>query len=295
MPSSPAKLVAAAGLNVGFAVIQIVVGLAIGSVVVLADAGHQVVDAIGLITALAAMLLTRRPSSSRMSFGWGKADALGGFTSGLLLLASIGWIAIESLRRLADPVEVDGGSVIVIGLIAIAVNGVSVLMVDSDEHALSIEAARLHLLTDLAGSALVVLAGVVLSGTELLWVDPAASLLLCAVVMASTVGLLRRSVAELLDRAPRGLTGEQITHTLIERDEVLDVHHVHLRPLGNGDTSVTAHVVVNGERSVHEAQAEVDQLSALLASRLGVSHTTLQLECHPCGAHEHTSAAQNEA
>ena len=114
------RLVAAAGLNTGFAVIQVIVGLALGSVVVLADAAHQIVDAVGLLTALTAALLAARPTSSSMSFGWGKADALGGFVSGLLLLGSIAWITVESIRRLFDPVEVEGGGVIVIGLVAIA-------------------------------------------------------------------------------------------------------------------------------------------------------------------------------
>lgn len=301
----------AAGLNVGFAIIQVAVGIAIGSVVVLADAAHQVVDAVGLLTALGALMLARRPASERMSFGWGKADALGGFTSGLLLLGSIVWIGYEAVSRLLDPTDVEGASVIVIGLIAMLINGGSLVLLGNhghghahqhshDEHghghghspsetadALSIQAARLHLITDLAGSAAVVLAGVILATTGWPWVDPAFSLLVSVVVLGSTVGLMRRSVAELLDRVPPGLHGDAVTTTLRTRPEVRDVHHIHLRPLGSGETSVTAHVVIDGELSVHEGQEEIDALTDLLASELGITHATIQLECHPCGSPQH--------
>lgn len=277
------RLIAAAGLNSGFAVIQVVVGIALGSVVVLADATHQVVDAIGLLTALAAALLAARPTSSTMSYGWGKADALGGFVSGLLLLASIAWIGFESFERLFDPIEVDGGGVIVIGLIAIAVNGLSVIALSGRGlDGLALRAARLHLLTDLAGSFLVVAAGVVLAGTNLTWVDPAASLLLCVVVLRATLGLLRSASNELLDRTPLELDVDMVSDFLRKQAGVEHVHHVHIRPLGQDRPSVTAHVVVSGESSVHDAQDQVGNLSTALHEQLNVAHSTIQIECHPC-------------
>lgn len=187
---SNGRLGVAAAVNVGFAVVQVIVGLALGSVVVLADALHQVVDAIGLLTALVALTLLRRPATSTMSYGWGKADALGGYTSGLLLLGSVVWVVYESIERLFNPVEVDGGGVILIGIAGIVVNGASVLILGEGEH-LSLKAARLHLLVDLAGSVIVVLAGVVLRGTSLTWIDPVASLLINALVLHGTWNVLR--------------------------------------------------------------------------------------------------------
>lgn len=282
---STSRLVGAASLNVGFAAVQVTVGLAIGSVVVLADAAHQVVDALGLLTALGAALLARRPPNDEMSFGWGKADALGAFVSGLLLLGSVVWISYESIGRLLDPVEVEGRSVLIIGLIAVAVNGGSVLALSSGKGGhdhLSMRAARLHLLIDLAGSFLVVLAGALLAGTSWLWVDPVASLLLSVVVLRSTWDLLRSAAHELLDRAPIDVTVDDVTSTLAAQPGVERVHHVHVRSLGQRRASVTAHVVVEGEQTVHEAQDHVDSLNAVLEQDLGVSHATIQLECHPC-------------
>ncbi len=306
---SPIRLGAAAAFNVGFAVVQVVVGLAIGSVVVLADAAHQVVDAAGLMTALGAAVLLRRPATSEMSFGWGKADALGGFVSGLMLAGSVAYLAYESVSRLLDPVEVEGGRVVLIGLVAIVVNGASIAVLsprhshshdhshnrnhnhnhnhghnhgERDTEQLALKAARLHLMTDLAGSVIVVIAGLVLVRTGWAWIDPSASLLLCGVVLWSTWSLLRRTAFELLDRTPAGVTSEAVRNALCAAPDVVEVHHIHVRPLGQGRSSVTAHVVLEGDFTVHEAQLRTQGLVGLLEHDLGVDHATLQVECHPC-------------
>ncbi len=287
-----ARLGLAAGANTVFAVVQIVVGLAIGSVVVLADAAHQAVDALGLITALIAVRVARRPASRDWSYGFGKADALGGFVSALLLVASVGWIVIESVRRLIEPESVEGGGVIVIGLIAIAVNGAGVLLVGHGhgDEAISLRAARLHLLTDLAGSVVVVLAGVLLVTTDASWIDPAASLLVSVAVLWSTWHLIRSAVGVLLDRSPAWMSAAEVDELLASHVDVDVAHHVHVRSLGAGRHSASAHVVVHGETTVHRSQEIVDELSTLVRDRFGVEHVTIQIECeHHCadGEQEH--------
>lgn len=278
---SNGRLGLAAAVNVAFAVIQVIVGLALGSVVVLADALHQVVDAIGLLTALVALTLLRRPATSTMSYGWGKADALGGYTSGLLLLGSIVWVAYESIERLFNPVEVDGGGIILIGIAGIVVNGLSVLILGEGEH-LSLKAARLHLLVDLAGSVIVVAAGLLLQGTSLTWIDPVASLLINALVLHGTWNLLRTAGAELLDRSPVGVSVEEINGVLRDTAGFIDVHHVHTRSLGPGSASMTAHVVIDESLTLHEAQEAMQSAQHDLAHRFGIAHSTIQLECHTC-------------
>ncbi|MFW2381027.1 MAG: cation diffusion facilitator family transporter [Acidimicrobiales bacterium] len=280
-PVSNRRLGIAAAVNVGFAVIQVLVGLALGSVVVLADALHQVVDAVGLLTALVALVLLRRPVTTAMSYGWGKADALGGYTSGLLLMASIAWVVYESIQRLFDPVEVDGGGVVLIGLAGIVVNGASVLILGDGEH-LSLKAARLHLLVDLAGSFIVVLAGVLLSGTGYRWIDPIASLVINALVLHGTWNLLRVAGAELLDRSPVGTDTQQIGDVIRSVENVNGVHHVHTRSIAPGVSSVTAHVEVDGSVSVHDAQEAMAIVQTELATHLGIAHSTIQVECHGC-------------
>lgn len=278
---SNGRLGLAAAVNVAFAVVQVIVGLALGSVVVLADALHQVVDAVGLLTALVALVLLRRPATSSMSYGWGKADALGGYTSGLLLLGSVAWVVYESAGRLFDPVEVDGGGVILIGIAGIIVNGASVLILGEGEH-LSLKAARLHLLVDLAGSVVVVLAGVLLQGTDYTWIDPVASLLINALVLHGTITLMRIACGELLDRSPIAATLDEIEGLLRSPVGFGDVHHVHARALGPGVISMTAHVVIDDSLDLHAAQETMHVVQDELAGRFGIAHSTIQLECHRC-------------
>ena len=280
-----ARLAVAAGANTLFAVVQIVVGLAIGSVVVLADAAHQAVDALGLITALVAVRVARRPASRAWSYGFGKADALGGFASALLLLGSVAWITVESVRRLFEPAPVDGGGVVAIGLVAIVVNGLGVVLVGHGhgDEAMSMRAARLHLLTDLAGSVVVVVAGGLLVATDLAWIDPVASLLVSTAVVWSTVRLIRSATAILLDRSPSDVSTEQLATLMTEHPDVDLIHHVHVRSLGGGRHTASAHVVVHGATTVHRSQEIIDELARSVDEVLGVEHVTLQVECpHHC-------------
>lgn len=280
-----ARLALAAGANTLFAVIQVVVGLAIGSVVVLADAAHQAVDALGLLTALVAVNVARRPASRAWSYGFGKADALGGFVSALLLLGSVTWITVESIRRLIEPEPVDGAGVVAIGLVAIVVNGAGVLLVGHGhgEEAMSMRAARLHLLTDLAGSVVVVGAGLLLVATDLAWIDPVASLVVSAAVLWSTVRLIRSATSVLLDRSPPGVSTEQLAALMGEHPDVDLIHHVQVRSLGGGRHTASAHVVVHGATTVHRSQEIIDELAREVDDVLGIEHVTLQVECpHHC-------------
>ena len=286
---SPQRLGWAAFTNIAFAVVQVIAGLAIGSVVVLADAAHQTVDALGLITALIALRFSLRPPTSDWTYGMGKADALGGFVSALLLLGSVAWILVESVRRFFEPTEVSGVSVMIIGVIAIGVNGVGVLLVGHGhgDEAVSLRAARLHLMTDLLGSVVVVAAGALLALGGPSWIDPAASVLLSVAVIWTTWRLLRSAAAILLDRAPDRVRSIDVAALLGAQPGVDEVHHVHLRPLGGGHVSASAHVVVDGEMSVHDVQHTVERLSGVLLATHEVTHTTLQVECHPCADDHH--------
>lgn len=280
-----ARVGLAAGANTLFAIVQIAVGLAIGSVVVLADAAHQAVDALGLITAFVAVAVARRPASHHWSYGLGKADALGGFVSALLLIGSVVWITIESIRRLVEPEPVEASGVIAIGVIAIIVNGGGVLLVGHGhgDEAMSMRAARLHLLTDLAGSVVVVIAGLLLVATDFAWIDPVASLLISGAVLWSAARLIRSATAVLLDRSPTGISTRRLELILAHHPDVDLVHHVHVSSLGRGRHTASAHVVVHGATTVHRSQEIIDDLARRVDEELGVEHVTLQVECeHHC-------------
>ncbi len=281
-------LIGVAAANLAFGVVQLVVGLAAGSVAVLADASHQAVDTVGLLLAVGAVRLAARPATSVMSYGWSKVDALASYTSCLVLLASLVWITLESVERLTEPGDVSAWPVILMGVIGLAVNGAGVVLL-GHAHDLSVKAARLHLLTDLVGSLLVLLAGAGVAVGVPSWIDPVMSLAIVVLVLVTTARLIRSSAAQLLDRTPHGVTTDDLAAVLRSHDSVLDVHHLHVRVLGSRAVSGTAHVVVAGDRTMHDAQLVADELRRLVVDRLGVDHVTLQFECHDCDetAHDH--------
>jgi cobalt-zinc-cadmium efflux system protein len=282
-------LALAAGLNGGFGVAQVVGGLVVGSVAVLADAAHQGADAIGLLIALAAAHLARRAPSARRSFGWGRADALGAQLSASLLLGSLAWLAWESIDRLRHPVEIDAAGVSLFGVGGIAVNVAGILLLGGahDHGGLAVRAARLHLFTDLGGSVVVLLAGVGVAATGWERLDPIASFLICSAAVAATLALLRTATDVLLDRVPPHLDLDEVTAALATQAGVEEVHHLHLWSLGGGDVALSAHVRLSGDLALHEAQERTRGFEQLLADRFGIGHTTLQVECHDCEAPSH--------
>ncbi|MEZ5258983.1 MAG: cation diffusion facilitator family transporter [Ilumatobacteraceae bacterium] len=248
-------------LNIGLAVAQVVAGVVFGSVAVLADAAHQVVDAIGLVVGWIALRLARRPSSPRRTWGWGRADALGAQLSALILMASLVFVVVESVRRLSDPHEVVGLGVFVTGVAGVLVNGGSLRAVVRGGTSLSLRAARLHLLADLAGSVLLIVVGLVVRLTGWDRLDPIASLALSLLLVRSTWSLLRHSADVLLDSAPAHVDVEEVASTIVaERLEVRAVHHVHVWTTGPTTVALSAHVEVDGATSIHEAQTSVSAI-----------------------------------
>jgi cobalt-zinc-cadmium efflux system protein len=285
---APGRLAAAAAINGGFGVAQVIGGLAIGSVAVLADAAHQAADAIGLLIALTAALLARRPPSAERTFGWGRADAIGAQISGSLLLASLAWLTYETVGRLIDPVAVEARGLSVFGILGIAVNGIGLLLLrGSHGHVLSVRAARIHLLTDLGGSMVVLLAGVGVALTGWDRLDPLASLVISAAAAWTTVDLLRSATGVLMDRVPAHLDMAEVTATLAAEPGVQGVHHLHLWSLGGGDVALSAHIQLAGDLALHEAQERTRGFEELLLDRFGIGHTTIQVECHDCEAPTH--------
>lgn len=282
-------------MNGGFGIAQVVGGLVIGSVAVLADAAHQGADATGLLIALAAALLVRRPPSARRSFGWARADALGAQLSASLLLASLAWLGWESIDRLRHPVDVSAGGVSAFGAVGIGVNALGLLLLRGSHaghghgHAegLSIRAARLHLLTDLGGSVVVLVAGLGVAATGSDRIDPVASLLISAAAVVATVALLRQATGVLLDRVPAHLDLDEVSAALSSEPGVEEVHHLHLWSMGSSGVALSAHVRLTGDLALHEAQERTREFEDLLAHRFGIRHTTLQVECHDCEAPSH--------
>lgn len=271
--------------NGSFLVVEVVGGLATRSLALLADAAHMASDVGALVIALLALRLLSRPATSTHSYGLQRAEVLGAQANGISLLVVTAWIVYEAVQRLDQPVDVTGGGLLVVALLGLAVNlGSLVVLRRSSGQSLNMRGAALHMGLDAAGSV-----GAIVAGAAALWwdadrVDPFVSILVAALVLWSAFGLLRSTAHVLLEGTPRGVDLQDVTDAILAVPEVEAVHHLHVWSLASDVPALSAHVVLEGERTLHDAQEAGGRLKELLEHRFGISHATLELECHPCDA-----------
>ena len=280
----------ALGANGGFLVVQVIAGLAFGSLALLADAVHMVSDVAALAIALVAQRVATAPPSRRHTYGLVRAEVIGAQVNAVLLLGAAAWIVIEAVQRLGESTEVDGAGVAVVAFVGLLVNAGSAWVVARSAGGnLNLRGAFWHLAGDALGSLGALAAGlaVVIAGAT--WVDAAASLFIAALIGVSAVMLLRDVGRVLLEGAPSGLQVDEVERALATAPQVEAVHHVHVWSLGSETAALSAHVVLTGEPSLHEAQVSGDALKVMLAERFGIGHATLELECHDCAAGHESS------
>jgi cobalt-zinc-cadmium efflux system protein len=278
-------LVIALVANAAFLVVEVVGGVAFNSLALLADAAHMASDVVGLVVALAAQVLVSRPATDRHSFGLRRAEVLGAQLNGLLLIAVSAWIIVEAIGRFGNPADVRGGGVVVVATLGLAVNVASaVVLYRAQGSNLNMRGAFLHMASDAAGSVAAIVAGLAVVIWAADWVDPVASILVALLVLWSCWGLLRDTTNVLLEGTPRGIDPDAVRAALAGDTAVETVHHVHLWSLASDEPALSAHVVLRGEVTLHQAQERGTELKTMLVDRFGIDHATLELECHPCDA-----------
>lgn len=269
--------------NGTFLVVEVVGGLATRSLALLADAAHMASDVAALLIALLAQRLLSRPATGTHSYGLQRAEVLGAQANGIALLVAAAWIVFEAVRRLDEPAEVAGGGLLVVALLGLVVNLGSLLVLQrAAGDSLNMRGTVLHMGLDAAGSV-----GAVVAGAAALWwgadrVDPLVSILVAALVLWSAFGLLRATAHVLLEGTPPGIDTAALTEAILAEPDVEAVHHLHVWSLASDVPALSAHVVLEGERTLHDAQSASGRLKELLEHRFGISHATIELECHPC-------------
>jgi cobalt-zinc-cadmium efflux system protein len=268
--------------NAGFLVVEVVAGVATGSLALLADAAHMASDVVALVIALVAQQLLGRPATDRHTYGLQRAEVLGAQANGIGLVVVAAWIVVTAVPRLGDPSEVHGGGLLVVAALGLVVNLVSVVVLRrAAGDSLNMRGAVLHMGLDAIGSVGAMVAGVAaLAGSDR--VDPAVSILVAALVLWSAWGLLRATAHVLLEGTPRGVDPDVVADALLGATGVAAVHHLHVWSLASDVPALSAHVVLEGEQTLHDAQAAGGRLKELLEHRFGITHATLELECHPC-------------
>ncbi len=232
-------------LNVSFVIIEAVFGFLTQSLALLADAGHNLSDVLGLLLAWGASWLVQRPPSKRFTYGLRRSSILTALLNAIILLLVMGGIAWEAIERLSSPNQVPGTTIILVAAIGVAINTVTALMfISGRQRDLNIKGVFLHMAADALVSLGVVLAGVAILTTGWLWFDPAISLIIVVIVVFSTWQLLQDALYLALDAVPQGIEPEAVATYLREIPGVSEIHDLHIWAMSTTETALTVHLVM---------------------------------------------------
>ena len=263
-------------LNVTFVIAELVFGVRAHSLALTADAGHNLGDVLGLVLAWGGTVLARRGPTPRRTYGMRRFSILAAIANAGILLIAVGAIAVEAVDRFAHPAPIATRTVAIVAALGIAINlGTALGFMRGRHQDLNIRGAFLHMLGDAAASAGVLVAGLVIAATGLLWIDPVVSLLLAALITWGTWGLARDSVNLALDAVPAGIDPHAVDAMLRGLDGVVEVHDLHIWGMSTTDVALTAHLI----RPCHGGEdALLAAATRTLRERFGIAHATIQVE-----------------
>jgi len=271
-------------LNVAIVLLEATFGFLSGSMALLADAGHNLSDGLGLVVGWAGAVMAKRSPSRRFTYGLKKASILAALINALLLLLAVGAIASESIHRLILSSKTDPKAMIWVGAAAIVMNGLTALLFARGRaRDINVRAAFQHMAADAAVSAGVVVAGFLIQWTGRQWIDPAVSLLVAAVILWGTFGLLKESLGMSLMGVPAGIELEQVVSELSQLDGVEAVHDLHIWPLSTTETALTAHIVTT---LADYPDSLLENARIVLHERFHIEHCTIQVERHHSAHHD---------
>lgn len=265
----------------GFMIVEVVGGVISGSLALLADAAHMLVDTVSLLFAWIAFRLSRRPEDKMRTYGYHRFPVLAAFTNGVSLVFIVGWIFSEAVGRFINPTEVLAGPMLVVAVLGLVVNiGAFTLFLGANRDNLNVRGALLHVVSDMLGSIAAVSAALIIMTTGWMLADPILSVLVCLLVLRSAWFLLRESAHVLLEGVPKQLNVKEIGPDLIENIQTIeDVHHVHAWSLSQEHSLLTLHARVaedaNPDSTIAAIRARIDE-------RFNIDHVTVQIELEDC-------------
>lgn len=267
---------AAVILNIGFVIVEAVFGVLSGSLALLTDAGHNLSDVLGLLLAWGAAILAKKKPSPRRTYGFSRATIIASVFSGLLLMGAVGAIGWEAVNRLMDPPQPAGKTIMIVAAIGVVINTATALFfLSGKDHDLNVRGAFLHMAADAAVSLGVVVSGAMILFYGLNWVDPVISLVIAAVILLSTWGLLRDSLNLAVDAVPRNVDPEAVRDYLSGLPGVRTIHDLHIWPMSTTDTALTAHMVMD---VFPDSDLFLRDIAEVLQTRFTINHPTIQLE-----------------
>jgi cobalt-zinc-cadmium efflux system protein len=269
-------LATALAITFTYTVAEVIGGLITGSLALLADAGHMLSDNFSLGLALFAFWLSAKPPTPERSFGFKRAEILAALINGVMLVAISIWIFYEAYHRFQDPPEILGGWMMAVAVIGLFVNVAAAwVLMRSETESLNLQGALRHVLADLAGSAGVIAAALIIVLTGWLYADPIISVLIGFLVLGSSWKLLRDSVGILLEQSPLGMDANEVGRKMVSVEGVEEVHDLHVWTITSGFPALAAHVLVGNDQDCHERRREIEKV---LYREFGIEHTTLQID-----------------
>ena len=266
-------------LNIGFVAVEAFYGWRVGSLALLADAGHNLSDVAGLVLAWGAALAAGRQPDHRHTYGWQRASILAAFANAVLLLVAMGSLLWEAFHRLQSPSPADGMTIVVIAAIGVVVNSVTAaLFMSGRKSDMNIRGAFLHMAADALVSLGVVAAGALYLLTGWTWLDPVTSIAIALVIIAGTWSLFRQSLHLLFDGVPESLVLADVDVLLRALPGVEDVHDLHVWAMSTTDIALTAHLVMPAG---HPGDAFFSELAHELHEHFDITHPTLQIDLAP--------------
>lgn len=269
-------------LNLAYVLIQVITGFNIHSLSLLSDAGHNFLDVAGLALAMLAFKLSKSKATEKYTFGYKKASILIALLNAVVLLVSIGAIGYEATLRFQYPEPLPGTVISVIAAIGIFINGISAFMFFRDkEQDMNIKSAFLHLAADALVSLGLAIGGIIIHYTQLYWIDPLLSIIICLVIIGSTWNLLKDSLRLSLDGVPENVNIQDIKAAILKMPHVEDFHHIHIWAISTTQNALTGHLVVADSLTNEATMKLKDEIKHALA-HLNIQHATIETETIAC-------------
>lgn len=269
-------------LNIVFVIAEFGAGFFSNSLSLISDAGHNLSDVASLALALLAFKLLKVKPTQKFTYGYRKASILISLLNAVILLIAVGSIGFESVQRFFSPKPVGTNVIIYVASIGILINFFSALLFFRDRKKdLNLKGAYLHLMVDALVSVGVVVAGIVMTYTDWLWIDPLISLIIMVVILSSTWNLLRDSIKLSMDAVPASINIDQVRAIALRQPAVKDIHHIHVWAMSTAENALTAHLVVPESTSHAEISKVKDEFRHEL-EHLGIQHATLETEIVEC-------------
>jgi cobalt-zinc-cadmium efflux system protein len=267
--------------TIAYVVLTLVAGLRAHSLALVSEAGHNASDALAIVLSFVAVWFQTRPATDKKTFGYQRAGVLAAFLNALTLIVIAGWIALEAIHRLSIPAHVQPRIMMIVAAAGVLMNGLIAAMLWRVSHDVNIRSVFIHMLGDTLSTAAVIAGGLAILLTGRTWIDPALSLAIAALILWSSLSIVRETLNILLEGTPRGISLVDIRTTLSSIEGVEDVHDLHVWSLGSNLHALSSHVTI-ADIPPSESNLILDRINVVLRERFRIHHTTLQFEHVVC-------------